>query len=49
MFMAVDAADQQRFAVELQQAIVNFNLTKTDVPGFGFDQLIAAPQETTAR
>ena len=44
MLMAVNAADQQRFTVETQQAIGNLDAAKTDVPRFGLQQFVAAPQ-----
>ena len=42
--MAVHSADQQRFAVEQQQAVANLHPAKADVPGFSFNQIFAAPQ-----
>ena len=44
MLVAVDAADQQRFAVQQQQAVFDFNAAKADIPGFRLDRFIAAPQ-----
>ncbi|VGP41959.1 hypothetical protein SB00175_04102 [Klebsiella oxytoca] len=43
MLVTVDAADQQRFAVQQQQAVFDFNAAETDIPGFGLDRFISAP------
>ncbi|MNC22080.1 hypothetical protein D3C75_700700 [compost metagenome] len=40
VFMTVHPADQQRFAVEFQQAVTDFDLTETDVAGFNVKHLI---------
>ncbi len=37
MLVAVDAANQQRLAVKLQQAVRNLYLTETQIAGLGFN------------
>ncbi len=44
VLMAVHPADQQRFAVEQQQAVADLYPAKADVPCFSFNQLFAVPQ-----
>ncbi|MNC39806.1 hypothetical protein D3C75_884840 [compost metagenome] len=42
MLMAVGAADQQRFAVKFQQALLDFDFTETHVIGFRFNDVARA-------
>ena len=39
MFMPVDPADQQRLAVELQQAVADFNAAEAHVTGFNLQHV----------
>ncbi|CZW78027.1 Uncharacterised protein [Enterobacter hormaechei] len=39
MFMTVHAADQQRFAVKLQQAVADFDASETDIAGFSLQHV----------
>ncbi len=42
--MAVNAADQQRFAVKAQQTVGDLDAAKTDIPRLGLQQFVATPQ-----
>ncbi|MNJ46477.1 hypothetical protein D3C77_416070 [compost metagenome] len=43
MLMSVHAADEQRLAIHLQQAVANLDLAKTDITGLCLKQPVTLP------